>query len=83
MVRPDHLTYSTLVSLWATQGRLDLAEEKLEAMQRSALEPTPATYAALLRGWLGRYAVAARGGGAGDPAAINEARTCAITRGQN
>ena len=38
-VRPDHLSYSTLVSIWASRGRLDLAEEKLSAMMRSAIPP--------------------------------------------
>ena len=42
-VRPDHLSYSTLVSIWASRGRLELAEEKLSAMIRSAIPPNQVT----------------------------------------
>ena len=54
-VRPDRWTYSALVSVWASCGRLDKAEEKLSLMVRNGIRPTPVTYASLLIGWLARY----------------------------
>ena len=57
-VRPDRWTYSALVSIWASCGRLDKAEEKLSLMIRNGIRPTPVTYAALIRGWLTRYSAA-------------------------
>ena len=57
-VRPDRWTYSALISIWASCGRLDKAEEKMTNMVRSGIRPTTVTYAALLRGWLARYTAA-------------------------
>lgn len=57
-VRPDRWTYSALVSIWASCGRLDKAEEKLSLMMRNGIRPTSVTYAALIRGWLSRYSAA-------------------------
>lgn len=57
-VRPDRWTYSALISIWASCGRLDKAEEKMTSMVRSGIRPTTVTYAALLRGWLARYTAA-------------------------
>lgn len=57
-VRPDRWTFSALISIWASCGRLDKAEEKMTSMVRSGIRPTTVTYAALLRGWLARYTAA-------------------------
>jgi pentatricopeptide repeat protein len=57
-VKPDRWTYSALVSIWASCGRLDKAEEKLSLMMRNGIRPTSVTYAALIRGWLTRYSAA-------------------------
>ena len=57
-VRPDRWTFSALVSIWASCGRLDKAEEKLSLMMRNGIRPTSVTYAALIRGWLSRYSAA-------------------------